>query len=61
MAGGGVSIINIIDESSLKNDSKDYFRNALSYTEGGVYTQSKNNAKSTVFEKKHFDELMKNI
>ncbi len=61
MAGGGVSIINIIDESSLKKESKDYFRNALSYTEGGVYTQTRNSGKNTVFEKKHFNELMKNL
>ena len=61
MAGGGVSIINIINESGMKPEAKDYFRNALSYTEGGLYTQSKNNGKKIVFEKKHFNELMKNL
>ena len=62
MSSGGISIINVINESNLKPESKEYFRNALSFTEGGTYAQSRNsNGRNIVFEKKHFDELMKNI
>jgi hypothetical protein len=61
MASGGISIINIIDESNLEKESKDYFRNALSSTEGGAYAQSKTNGKNVSFEQKHFKELMKNL
>lgn len=61
MASGGISIINIIDESELHSDSKAYFKNALSSTEGGAYAEAKNNGKSVGFEKKYFNELMKNL
>ena len=62
MSSGGISIINVINESNLKPESKEYFRNALNFTEGGTYAQSRNsNGRNIVFEKKHFDELMKNI
>lgn len=62
MATGGVSIINVINESNLNDASKEYFKNALSYTEGGAYAQSKRNSdKGIQFEKKHFNELLKNI
>jgi hypothetical protein len=61
MASGGISIINIIDESTLQKDSKDYFKKALDSTEGGAYAQSKSGGKGLSFEKKHFRELMKNV
>lgn len=62
MSAGGISIINVINESSMKPDSKEYFRNALSFTEGGSYAESRQSTgRNVVFEKKHFDELMKNI
>ena len=62
MSSGGISIINVINESELKSDSKEYFKNALSFTEGGTYAQSRSNGgRNVVFEKKHFDDLMKNI
>jgi hypothetical protein len=61
MAGGGISIINIIEESPMQKDSKDYFKNALVATEGGAYAQNKVNGKNLTFEKKHFKDLMKNL
>lgn len=62
MSSGGVSIINVINESNLKPESKEYFKNALSFTEGGSYAQSKNpHGRTLVFEKKHFNDLMKNV
>ncbi len=61
MSNGGISIINVINESALKNDSKEYFKNALAFTEGGSFAQSKNSVKSMNFEKKHFNELLKHV
>ncbi|MBY0415459.1 MAG: hypothetical protein K2Q18_14905, partial [Bdellovibrionales bacterium] len=60
MASGGVSIINIIEESGLQKESKDYFRNALTFTEGGAYAEKKTSAKLN-YQKKHFKELLKNL
>jgi hypothetical protein len=61
MASGGISIINIIEESPLEKESKDYFKNALIATEGGAYAQNKASGKNLTFEKKHFKALMKNL
>ena len=61
MAGGGISIINVINESQLSNEAKNYFKNALSFTEGGAFAESKRNGQNMVFEKKYFNELMKNL
>ena len=61
MAGGGISIINVINESQLSNEAKNYFKNALNFTEGGAFAESKRNGQNVVFEKKHFNELMKNL
>jgi hypothetical protein len=61
MAGGGISITNVINDSQLSNEAKNYFKNALSFTEGGAYAEGKKNAQSVTFEKKHFNELMKNL
>ena len=61
MAGGGISIINVINDSQLSNEAKNYFKNALSFTEGGAYAEGKRSAQNMTFEKKHFNELMKNL
>lgn len=61
MAAGGISIINVINESHLTPDSKEYFKNALNFTEGGAYAQSKRSDRALKFEKKHFNDLLKNV
>lgn len=62
MSSGGISIINVINESGMSKESKDYFKNALAFTEGGTFAQSrKNGAGNITFEKKHFKELIKNL
>ncbi len=62
MSSGGISIINVINESGLGGEAKEYFKNALAYTEGGSFAQSKSaSARKITFEKKHFNELMKHI
>lgn len=61
MANGGISIINVINDSQLSNDAKNYFKNALNFTEGGAYAAGKRSGQNVVFEKKHFNELMKNL
>ena len=61
MALGGVSIVNVINDSQLSLEAKNYFKNALVFTEGGSFAESRNNVGNIVFEKKHFDELMKKI
>lgn len=61
MAGGGISITNVINDSQLSNEAKNYFKNALSFTEGGAYAEGKRNGQNVAFEKKHFNELMKNL
>ena len=60
MSSGGISIINVINESSIAADSKEYFKKALVFTEGGSFAQSKSSSgKNITFEKKHFNELLK--
>lgn len=61
MAGGGISITNVINDSQLSNEAKNYFKNALSFTEGGAYAEGKRNGQNVAFEKKYFNELMKNL
>lgn len=62
MSSGGISIINIINESQLSAEAKEYFKNALRYTEGGAFAQSKNTGTNKMsFDKKHFNELVKKI
>ncbi|MBC7713938.1 MAG: hypothetical protein H7177_11400 [Rhizobacter sp.] len=62
MSNGGISIINVINDSGLPGESKDYFKNALAFTEGGAFAKSKSaGGKNVTFEKKHFNELLKNL
>ena len=62
MSAGGISIINVINESTLSPETKEYFKNALSFTEGGEYAQTRRSGdKALKFEKKHFNELLKNL
>ncbi|MBC7714335.1 MAG: BatD family protein, partial [Rhizobacter sp.] len=41
MSNGGISIINVINDSGLPGETKDYFKNALAFTEGGAFAKSK--------------------
>lgn len=62
MSSGGISIINVINESELNKEAKEYFKDALAFTEGGSFAQSKSaSGQNITFEKKHFNELMKHI
>ncbi|MBC7429006.1 MAG: BatD family protein [Bacteriovorax sp.] len=62
MSSGGISIINVINDSGLAGESKEYFKNALTFTEDGSFTQSKSaGGKRVTFEKKHFNELLKHL
>jgi hypothetical protein len=62
MSNGGISIINIINDSPMASESKEYFKNALIFTEGGSFAQSKNaDGKKIQFEKKYFNELLKYV
>ena len=60
MFSGGISIINVINDSNIAADSKEYFKKALAFTEGGSFAKSKSSSgKNITFEKKHFNELLK--
>ncbi len=60
LAGGGVSIVDIINDSPLSNESKQYFVKVLSICERANFGVSKESTKVT-YESKHFAELMKLI
>lgn len=60
MAGGGVSINQIINESALSNEAKAYFIHTLQVCEEknfGIHKQDK----KINFENKYFKELLKNV
>ncbi len=61
MGSGGISIINIVNDSQLSLEAKNYFLNALNFTEGGTYAENRTSKGAIVFEKKHFNELLKNL
>lgn len=61
MASGGISITNVINESQLSLEAKNYFKTALNFTEGGAFAEGRKSGQSVAFEKKHFNELMKNL
>lgn len=60
MASGGISIINVVEQSPLNKEAKDYFKDALSYTEQGSYGKNGSD-KKLAFNSKHFSELMKYV
>ncbi len=60
MSSGGVSINQIIDESSLSIEAKSYFRQTLQVCEEKNFGLNKQDRK-IAFENKHFKELLKNI
>jgi len=60
MVAGGISILNIVEQSPMNKEAKDYFKDALSNTEQGLYGRN-TNVKKMAFHKKHFSELMKYI
>lgn len=60
MSTGGVSIINVLNESTLSSEAVEYFKSALLETESGSFAKNNNvSKKSLSFNKKHFKELMK--
>ena len=61
MANGGVSIINVINDSQLSLEAKKYFVNALNFTECGTFTEARASVGNIIFEKKHFNELLKKL
>lgn len=60
LSSGGVSINDIINESSLSKEAKDYFKQSLAICERASFGVSKESDK-TKFESKHFTELLKII
>jgi hypothetical protein len=60
MANGGVSIQQVIDESTLSSEAKSYFKSALLVCEERSFVVVKNEKKIN-FETKYFNELLKNI
>lgn len=62
MSNGGVSIRDILNESTLKKETKEYFKNVLSSMEGGTFAKgSTKEIKKINFDKKHFNELIRNL
>jgi hypothetical protein len=60
MSTGGVSIINVLNESTLSSEAIEYFKTALLNTESGSFAKNNNVSKKSIsFNKKHFKELMK--
>ena len=60
MAGGGISIFQVIDESPLENGAKLYFKNALSACEEKTFGINKNDKKAD-FNSSYFKEILKYI
>jgi hypothetical protein len=60
MAGGGVSIIQVIDESPLNNEAKAYFKNALLVCEEKSFGVNKKDKKAE-FDNQYFKEILKYI
>ena len=60
MAGGGVSIIQVIDESPLNNEAKAYFKNALLVCEEKSFGINKKDKKAE-FDNQYFKEILKYI
>lgn len=60
MSNGGVSINQIIDESSLSVESKTYFKNTIQICEEKTFGINKQDRKAN-YESKHFKELLKFI
>lgn len=58
MATGGVSINNIVEESPMTKEAKEYFKDALVYTEQGAYSTSKS-FKKIEYNSKYFNELLR--
>ncbi len=61
MASGGVSISQIIDESSLSKEAKAYFKYTLQVCEEKNYGINKQQPRKINFEGKFFKELLKNV
>ncbi|NOT79468.1 MAG: hypothetical protein HOP07_10795 [Bacteriovoracaceae bacterium] len=62
MSQGGVSIINIVEESELPSPSKEYFSKSLKALEGVTFGANQSGpAKLPTFERKHFKELLKSL
>lgn len=61
MAGGGVSLGQIIDESDLSKDAKNYFKFTLQVCEEMNYGLNKQQPRKIVFEGKFFRELLKHV
>lgn len=63
MSAGGISIINVLDDSSLSKEAKSYFKDALAFTERGTFANTSNSSggKKMNFEAKYFNELMKHL
>jgi hypothetical protein len=60
MSTGGVSIINVLNESALSSEAIEYFKSALLNTESGSFAKNSNASKKSLsFSKKYFKELMK--
>jgi len=61
MAGGGVSISQIIEESPLSKEAKAYFKYTLQICEEKNYGLNKQQPRKINFEGKFFKELLKNV
>lgn len=61
MAGGGVSISQIIDDSQLSNEAKSYFKYTLGVCEEKSFGLNKQQATKINFEGKFFRELLKKV
>lgn len=60
MSSGGISILQIVEQSPLSNEAKTYFKNTLQICEEKTFGINKADRKA-VFESRFFKELLKNI
>lgn len=60
MASGGISVVNVVEESKLSKEAKDYFKEVLNTTEQ-VSFGNKTAARKLNFNGKYFSELLKYI
>ena len=60
MSSGGISVLQVLDESSLSSEAKAYFKKSLAACEEKSFGQNKID-KKMVYENRYFKEVLRNI
>lgn len=61
MALGGISLIDVVKQSSMSAGAKDYFIEALNALEGNSFKENKSGVNAVTFQEKYFKEIIENL